>query len=54
MRTLLRADVAAWAILAYGVLESVRRLAQVEAIFAAFALLAVAGLAGLKPKFPSV
>jgi hypothetical protein len=45
--------VAAWAILAYGVRESVGRLAQVEALFAAFALLAVAGLAKPKPKFPS-
>ena len=44
--------VAAWAILAYGVRDSVGRLAQTEVIFAAFALLAVAGLAKLKPKFP--
>lgn len=45
--------VAARAILAYGVRESVGRLAQIEASFAAFALLAFAGLARLKPKFRS-
>jgi hypothetical protein len=45
--------VAAWAILAFGVQESVGRLTQAEAIFAVFALLGVAGLAKLKPRFPS-
>jgi uncharacterized membrane protein YhfC len=44
--------VAAWSILAYGVRESVGRLAQTEVLFAAFAVVAAAGLARLKPRFP--